>query len=76
VIKMVYKSNGKNTDYLVQKEVEEYKKSVSEFNSKNANTESYRNKENNTYQKNRNNNGFRNYNNSNNTETGFQRAKK
>jgi pentatricopeptide repeat protein len=76
VIKMVYKSNGKNTDYLVQKEVEEYKKSVSEYNSKNANTEYYRNKDNNSYQKNRSNNGFRNYNNNTNTETGFQRAKK
>ena len=83
VMKMVYKTNGKNTDYLIHKEVEEYKKSVIDYNSKNpGKDDNYKNnKDAYTYQKNRNynqgNQGYKNYNTfSGNSSSGFQRAKK
>jgi pentatricopeptide repeat protein len=83
VIKMCYKSHGKNSDYVIQKELEEYKKSCQEYYSENKGKEkesSYKGKQRNnnnnntytSYNPNYKSNGYKTYNNFS-SNTGFQR---
>jgi pentatricopeptide repeat protein len=68
VLKMIYKSQGKNADYLAKKELEEYKSSSSNFKNSYANNNNYTNS---NYNKNYNNN----YNNNNNNSNGFNNGR-
>jgi len=65
ILKMIYKSQGKNADYLAKKELEEYKSYTSNFNksayANNNNYNTHYNKNyNNNYNNNNNSNSFNN----------------
>jgi len=75
VMKMIYKSYGKQCDTLVQKEIDDYKKSVNES----IDNESLNGKYNHCEEKPRNKNGYKNYNNfsnTTNTNVGFSKGEK
>jgi len=86
VIKMCYKSHGKNSDYVVQKELEEYKKSCQDYSSENKDKDNnnykggkrYNNYNNNSsnytsYNPNYKSSGYKTYNNFQPSNTGFRR---
>jgi len=87
VMKMCYRTHGKSNDYIIQKELEEYKKSCQQYSSENQGKEKeynnykgkqrYNNNNNNTsnytsYNPNYKSNGYKTYNNFSST-SGFQR---
>jgi len=80
VIKMCYKTHGKNSDYMIQKEIEEYRKSCQDYSSENKDKE-YNNKGGKRFNNNNNyssynpnykSSGYKTYNNFP-SNTGFQR---
>jgi len=85
VMKMCYRTHGKSSDYIIQKELEEYKKSCQQYNSENKDKDygsnnykgkqRFNNNNNNTYTSynpNYKSTGYKTYNNFG-TNTGFQR---
>jgi len=71
IMKMVYKTKGKNSEYLIEKELNEYKKSVNDYNGNNKNNNekdyNYKKKDNYSNQKPR--KYYNNYNNNYNKAT-------